>query len=280
MKCINKRLIVSDYDGTLLTSENTVPDEVRSAINEYVACGGIFAVCTGRMLRSILPRVRELGLKGLVVACQGTVIAEIGSGKLIKNDSINHAETAEICRFIEGLKLGTDIKYGINTYRGDDLYTDIRKGDKHLAEYERITGVNAAHVNIPMSEFVTKNALDCQKITCLVSPGGREELYHSIAEKFNKRFDVTCSASVLVEISPLNDTKGEALKYIAKHYGIPMASTVAVGDNLNDLSMIVAADIGVAVGNAVQGLKDAANYITVTNNEGAVAKIIEKFGFK
>ena len=54
---------------------------------------------------------------------------------------------------------------------------------------------------------------------------------------------------------------------------------MAIGDNLNDLSMIVAAQTGIAVGNAVAGLKDAANEVTVTNNEGAVAKIIEKYGF-
>ena len=281
MKTINKRLIVSDFDGTLLTSENTVPDEVRSAINEYVACGGIFAVCTGRMLRSIMPRVRELGLKGLVVACQGTVIAEIESGELIKCDSINHTEVAEICRFVEGLKSGfSDMKYGINTYRGDDLYTDIQKGEKRLTEYERITCVDTISVSIPMSEFVIKNELNCQKVTFLVSPKDREELYLCLLEKFGKRFDVTCSASVLVEISPLNDNKGEALKYIAEYYGIPMASTVAIGDNLNDLTMIKAANTGVAVGNAVQGLKDAATYVSVSNNECAVAKIIEKFGFK
>ena len=82
-----------------------------------------------------------------------------------------------------------------------------------------------------------------------------------------------------MEVSPFNDTKGEALKYIASYYGIPLSSTVAIGDNLNDLSMIQTADIGVAVGNAVQGLKDAADVVTVTNNEGAVAKIIEKYGF-
>ncbi len=76
MRKINKKLIVSDFDGTLLNSSHTISEKVKKAINEYVANGGIFAVCTGRMLKSILPRVRELGLKGLVVAYQGSVIAD------------------------------------------------------------------------------------------------------------------------------------------------------------------------------------------------------------
>ena len=91
---------------------------------------------------------------------------------------------------------------------------------------------------------------------------------------------MTCSASVLVEISPRSDDKGEALKFIANYFGIDISSTVAIGDNLNDLSMIKAAGIGVAVGNATKELKDAADYVSVTNDEGAVAKIIEKFGYK
>ena len=102
----------------------------------------------------------------------------------------------------------------------------------------------------------------------------------NLLEKFGSEFDVTCSAQVLVEVSPLNDNKGEALKFIASHYGVTMDSTVAVGDNLNDLPMIKQAGVGVAVGNAVRELKDAADIVTVSNNDGAVAKIIEKYGFR
>ena len=280
MKNINKRLIVSDFDGTLATSDNEVGGEVRSAIERYVSAGGIFAVCTGRMLHSILPRVREIGLKGLVVAYQGTVIAEIESGKIIKKGCINYSDVAEICRFVEELKRGcTQFKYGINAYSDEVLYTDISKENPYLKKYESITRIDAVSLSTPMSEFIEDKKYNCQKVTFFVSPQERDYLYGELINKFGKSFDVTCSAEFLVEISPLNDTKGEALKYIAAHFGIPLSSTVAIGDNLNDLSMIQAAEIGVAVGNAVQGLKDAADEVTVTNNEGAVAKIIEKYGF-
>ena len=67
---------------------------------------------------------------------------------------------------------------------------------------------------------------------------------------------------------------------MANRFGISLDNTVAVGDNLNDLSMIKAAGVGVAVGNADKRLKDAADYVTVTNNECAVAEIIEEYGFK
>lgn len=274
MKNINKRLIISDFDGTLVNSENGVSDTVRKAINEYVSYGGVFAVCTGRMLRSILPRVRELGLKGLVAAYQGSVIADIESGKLLRNNSLSVDDCIEICKFIERYN------YTCNTYSDEVLYTTIAKGEKGLTTYERITGVNAVNIDGSMATFVKENNLACNKITFLVYPDEREKLYKLLQEQFSEKFDVTCSAASLVEISPKGDDKGVALKYIADYFGIDLSSTVAIGDNLNDLSMIKIASVGVAVGNAVEDLKKEADYVTVSNNEDAVAKIIEKFGFK
>ncbi|MDE6598340.1 MAG: Cof-type HAD-IIB family hydrolase [Clostridia bacterium] len=275
MRNINFKLIVSDFDGTLLTSSDEIPQSVKTAISDYVDCGGIFAVCTGRMLCSILPRVRELGLKGIVVAHQGTVIAEIESGKILKYGGLESVDVAQICKSIEG--------YGhyINVYSGDDIYTNIPKQDEHLKLYEKIIGVEAQGItDMPLSEYVLKNNLFCQKVASLVSPSNRDTLYNNLVKDLGEKFDVTCSASVLVEVSPRSDNKGEALKFIANYFGIDISSTVAIGDNLNDLSMINAAGVGVAVGNATQELKDAADFVTVTNDEGAVAKIIEKFGYK
>lgn len=121
--------------------------------------------------------------------------------------------------------------------------------------------------------------MECQKVLSIVSESQREKLYSELKKRLGHKFDVTCSATVLVEVAPIGDNKGEALKFLAEHYKIPMNKTVAVGDNLNDLSMVEVAGIGCAVGNAAQPLKDAADFISVTNNEGALAQIINKFGF-
>lgn len=274
MKNINKRLIVSDCDGTLLNSNNTVSDRVRKAINEYVSCGGIFAVCTGRMLCSILPRVRELGLKGLVASYQGSVIADIESGKLLRQNALSADDCAEVCAFAE------KYNFTCNAYSDEVLYTSIPAGDKGLEKYETVTGVKAINIDGAMSEFVKIKNLSCNKITFLVYPEDRERLYKLLQAEFSDRYDVTCSAVCLVEVSPKGDDKGMALKYIADYFGIDLSSTVAIGDNLNDLSMIKIASVGVAVGNAVDELKEVADFVSVSNNEDAVAEVIEKFGFR
>lgn len=273
MRKLLNRLIVSDFDGTLIDDNQRILPQVKTAIDEYVASGGIFAVCTGRMLASILPQVRALGLKGIVVGHQGSVIAEIESGKIIKNGGIGYEGVAEICRTVE------ELNQPVNIYADEMLYTNIPKNNKYLQLYEKIIGVEATYVEGKISKFVEKNKLFCQKVAILVAENERDALYKKLCDSLGNKYDVTCSAKVLVEISPLNDNKGEAVKFLAKHFEIPLSSSVAIGDNLNDLPMIKTAGTGVAVGNADPVLKAAADFVTVSNNEGAVARIIEKFGF-
>lgn len=270
---INFQLIVSDFDGTLIDDNQRILPEVQYAINEYVAAGGIFAVCTGRMLSSILPQVRALGLKGLVIAYQGTVIADIESGKIISTGGMSSADVAKVCKSIE------DMGYGLNVYCDEKIYTDYSTNNQYLKRYEEIIGVKAVHIDGKMSDYVTKNNMFCQKVLSIVAENERDQLYFNLNKMYGNEFDVTCSAKVLVEVSPINDNKGEALKYLANYCNIPLDKTVAVGDNLNDLSMIKVAGVGCAVGNAEKELKDAADFISVTNNDGAIAQIIKKFGF-
>jgi hypothetical protein len=270
---LNAKLIVSDFDGTLINSNQQVTQEVKDAINRYVEDGGIFVVITGRMIASILPQVRKLGLKGLVAGYQGTVIADIESGKIIRNGGFTVEQTAEICQALK------EFNAYINIYHDDKLYTDIPKDNKHLQLYESITGITANGVLGNMSDFVRENKMACQKVTSLCYPKDKLPLYNKLCERFAGKYDITYSADVLVEISPLGDNKGEALKFIANHYNIPISQTVAIGDNLNDLPMIVAAGVGVAVGNATQPLKQKADYISATNDDGGVAEVIKKFGY-
>ncbi len=273
MKKLNYKLIVSDFDGTLIDDKQCVPEKVRNAINEYVAAGGIFAVCTGRMLCSILPRVRALGLKGLVVAHQGAVIADIESGKLICNERLSYTDAAEICRVIN------ELGFSINAFSDDFIYSDIPKDDAGLKIYESIIGVETTFVG-NVTEYVAAHKISAQKVAALVEPELRDGLYTELCKKLGDKYDVTCSAKVLVEVSKSGVTKGEALKFLSGHFGVLMEKTVAIGDNLNDLSMVRVAGVGVAVANAEEKLKAEADFIAVSNNDGAVAQIIEKYGFE
>lgn len=272
MSKVNYGLIVSDFDGTLLTTKQTIPQKVKEAIADYVAAGGIFAVCTGRMLASILPQVRSMGLEGLVAAYQGTVIADIESGKLLRNGGFELDDACYICKVLE------ERGEPINVYADNVMYTTLPAEDGLLTSYEKITGITAHHFEGRMSDFVRKNKLYCQKIVSVVGPEKKQPLYNYLKSVFGDRFEVTYSAAVLVEVSPKGDDKGAALRFLAAHYGIPPEKTVAIGDNLNDLPMIKAAGVGVAVANGVEEFRSFADEVCSSCNDGGVAEVIRKYG--
>ncbi|MDE7380154.1 MAG: Cof-type HAD-IIB family hydrolase [Clostridia bacterium] len=274
MKELNCKLIVSDFDGTLANSDNEVTEEVISAINGYIADGGIFAVCSGRILPSILPRVREMGLKGLVIACQGSVIADIETGEIIRSVTFTANQTAEICAVLERLETN------VQAYYIDGFYSDLPADEKHLKLYESIIGVNSDHVKEKLSTYAKRGEVTFNKVATLCRPDEQEKLYSDLVKALGDKYDVTCSAKALIEVSPYGETKGKALRFLSEYYGVPQNLTCAVGDNLNDLSMIEEAGYGVAVGNASNGLKAKAKYITVSCDENAVARVIEEFGYK
>jgi len=275
MKEINYKLIASDFDGTLLNDDQTIPSYVVDAISNYVNDGGIFAVCTGRMLSSILPRVRSLNLKGLVVAYQGTVIADIETGKIIKKGGMSTESAVKACKYLESIGATASV------YADEVMYTNLAKDSPLLQVYEKITGVNAVSIqDVPLSQFVKERGMFCQKVSSLVLPEKRDALYKDVKNNLVGDYDITCSAVILIEISPSTDTKGEAIKFLCNHYGVSIENSIAVGDNLNDKSMIDVAGLGIAVGNAAQELKNCADFISVSNNEGAIAQIIKLFGYK
>ncbi|MGN0806169.1 MAG: Cof-type HAD-IIB family hydrolase [Candidatus Coproplasma sp.] len=274
MKQLNYKLVVSDFDGTLANSKNEVPPSVVETVNDYVANGGIFAVCTGRILPSILPRVREMGLKGLVIASQGCQIAEISTGKLIKNSVFSQEQAYRICAYLE--ELGVNIQL----YSDEGFYSTLPCDEPHLKIYEDIIGIKAGHLDVTLSQFAKTAGAKFCKAAILVRTEERQELYEKLKTRLGGEFDVTCSAKVLIEISPLGVTKGGALQYLAQKFNVPMEKTIAVGDNLNDISMVSVAGLGVAVGNGEEELKNVAAYVAPSCDEGAVAEVIKKFGYK
>ena len=139
-------LIVSDFDGTLRRTEGGVSEGNARAVRDFLAAGGKFALCTGRMPSSILPYARQLGLKGLVAAYQGAIIQDVESGKILRDHRIAWQDAADICAYLQ------NYDYHIHVCDGDDFY--VNKDDEALAEYERICAVFGIVAKQPLSELV------------------------------------------------------------------------------------------------------------------------------
>lgn len=263
-------LIVSDFDGTLRRTQGGVSDSNAAAVGEYLAAGGKFCLCTGRMASSILPYARQLTPDGIAAAYQGAIVFDVRSGERLRDVRIPEEDAAEIAAFMQ--QGGRHV----HVYDGDTFYSNMRDG--FLAMYEKICGVKAVVTGADISATIRELHIRPHKLLVMCDAAERSAILAAVKERFGARYYVTTSTENLVELTMPGCDKGDALAYFAQQYGIPLENAVAIGDNINDLPMIRRAGLGVAVKNADAGLKAEADVVTASCDEDGVAQIIRKYG--
>lgn len=273
MRKINYGLVVSDFDGTLVNGDGTISESTKKAIAEYRQSGGHFAISTGRLPAGIISRARELGLKGAVSCCQGSVIVDIESKEVLHSGAIPHKTAVKICQKLESLGLH------IHFYDVWEYYCN--KDDEALKRYEQLTGTKAKLVeNRPLSECLKEKKTDVCKFLAMVEPKDNERVLRELEKENFEGCAVTKSAAFLVEVINAKNSKGTAVEFLADYYGVPLEKTIGMGDQWNDIPMIEKAGLGIAVKNADERLKEKAKVVLdYTNEEGAVGKAIEKYGY-
>ncbi len=263
------RMFVSDFDGTLVRADGTVSKRNIDAIAAYRRAGGIFAVCTGRMLSSIRLRLKELGLEeGLVVAFQGAQIADIATGKLLKDDAFSEEEALEVVRFLE------ERDVHIHIYAGEELFANRRDG--LLDAYEKICGVKGSVPATPLSDMVASKHMKVTKALVMCMPEDQQKVKAMLEEKFGEKYFVTLSSEWLVEIMPKGQTKAAAIGFLSRYYHIPQGEIAAIGDQENDVPMLQAAGGRFAVASGVEALRRIATVVPSCEEDG-VAYAIEHY---
>ena len=274
MRKIDYKLIVSDFDGTLVNEDGTISDKNKQAIADYVSAGGAFAISTGRMPDGILPRANELSLKGLVSCCQGSIIADIATKEFVFEGRIPYETTLAVVEKMEQMGLH------IHVYEAWEYFSNM--DDMALKTYENAVKSKAILViDRPLSQFVKERKLASYKILAMVAPQDNERVIQELQAACFPGCTVTRSSEFLVEVINAKYSKGTAVEFLADYFNTTLDKTVAIGDQLNDLPMIEKVGLGLAVQNADKGLKEKANVISpLTNEEGAVAWAIEEYGFQ
>lgn len=264
-------IFLSDFDGTLVRDDGTISERNIRAIEKYRAAGGIFAVCTGRMLASIRQRLQELGLEeGLVVAFQGAQIADIATGKLLRDEAFSDEEAREVVRFMQEEDMHTHI------YAGQEMYADRRNG--LLEAYEKICRVKAV-VEKDLPRLIEREHLRVVKALAMCMPEEQERVREKFIRRFGDKYFVTFSSEWLVEIMPKTQTKGSAVRFLSDYYKVPAERMAAIGDQENDIPMLEAAGGKFAVANAVEGMKKLAVVVPSCEEDG-VAYAIERYAMQ
>jgi Cof subfamily protein (haloacid dehalogenase superfamily) len=209
-----------------------------------------------------------------VSCCQGSIIADIETKEFVFEGKIPYETTLAVVEKMEQMGLH------IHVYEVWDYYCNM--DDVALKMYEKAVKSKAKLVlDKPLSQFVKEQQLASYKILAMVLPEDNERVIQELVAANFPGCAVTRSSEFLVEVINAQYSKGTAVEYLANHFQVPLEKTVSVGDQLNDLPMIERAGVGIAVKNADNGLKGVAKVIApFTNEEGAVAWVIEQFGFQ
>ena len=260
-------IFLSDFDGTLVRADGKVSEQNKRAIAAYRAAGGVFVVVTGRTLTSARSRLNELGIReGLVVAFQGATIADVATGKLLKDGGFSSGDALKPIRVLESEGVH------IHVYTVTDFYSN--RDDEGLKIYERVCGIKAQVVDgEPISDFAERNRLRIVKILAMVDKKERNGLNERVCAALGKGYYVTRSAEYFVEILPEGENKGTAVDYLSEYYRVPRGRIAAIGDNYNDLPMLERAGGKFAVANAESPLKEIATVVPSNEDDGVAAAL-------
>ena len=281
------KLIASDMDGTLLNHNHKIPKENVELINYAKNQGIEFIVATGRAYYEALPALNEENINCDVISFNGGIVYDKNSNII----SITPMLPKDLYYTIEILK-SFDISYQLytkNTIYTKSIETDINAyidlirsngydpDVEHLraeAQQKLDVGYITEVENIEL--YLNEKENPPIKIIAISNDISKLENAAKLLSE-NTSISVTSSGANNIEIMHKNATKGEALKEIAKIYGINLENAVAIGDNLNDQAMLDIVGYSVAMKNGNTILKEQAKYVTEkTNSEGGVADTIFK----
>ncbi len=266
MKKFEGMLFCTDLDGTLYSDDKTVSKQNLEAIEYFKSEGGLFTFITGRVPQTAVEMCDIIKPNAPYGCINGGGIYDHIQDKYLWKTFISD-EVLELVRAVDtqlpeiGIQLNTEKTVYFN------------KDNDAMEWFREITGLpniscSYEAVREPVFKVVLAH-MDPKQIIAL------EKLLKNHPKA--QDFILISSEARLFEILPKGVSKGNLLCKMAEILGIDISKTVAVGDYYNDISMIEKAGRGFAVANAVDDAKAVADFITVSNNEHAIAKIIDGF---
>lgn len=259
---MNIRAIAFDLDDTLLRDDLTISDETIAVLRQAAAQGIRIIPASGRARDSMKGFVDQIGCAACYIACNG---AEVWASDhtLIRRLRIPHDTLLEIARF------GREKGVYAQTYEGPHFfYTEEGEYARAYAASSKLTGVYVGDLEKYLKDRESSKILmmsDVDTIAAMLREG---------RERFGGRVSVTCSKPYFLEFNPLDATKGNALRLCGEQLVFALSQAAAFGDSLNDLSMLQAAGLGVAMGNAREDVKAVIPTVCGTNMDDGVARFI------
>lgn len=269
------RLIATDIDGTLLGERQEVTPRGRAAIEAFQRRGGMVILSTARPPRATISFYQDLGLSGPMITYNGALVYDpVQKAPLLHQPLANHLALrvlAEIRALDPAINVGAEL--------ADEWHLDrIDQRMRHLHATGRIAGLPFEG---QLDEAVATTNRGVSKLYCVVP----QEVRTAIEQRFAAAGLVVAVTSSgtgaeglrFVEVQAPGVSKGAALKALSTTLGIPLGATIALGDEENDIPALAEAGLGIAMGNASDRVKAAADAVTGPHTADGWAEAIERY---
>jgi len=263
------RCIGIDLDDTLLNSDLEISVENRLAIQTAIQQGVKILLASGRMVQSMRPYALEMGLQLPLIAYNGAIIQESSVGGACLYHQPVPSEKA-----LQVLEIFRSEQIHLNAYLNDELYMD------KLTAWGECYANNAGVTPHPIGDLAIYLAKDQpHKLLGVGEVAEIDRVHARLIQVFGTSLQFVKSKPTYLEILAPGVSKGKALQELASNWRIKQSEVMAIGDAPNDLSMVIWAGVGVAIGNASQEVKAKARYQVADHNHNGVAEAIKRFVF-
>lgn len=263
------RLLLVDIDGTLVGKDGTILAQDREAIEKARHLGIEVSLSTGRATQSCLPIIKQLGLDGYHIFCDGALVSNL--------DQELYAEPipSEV------------VRETIHFARQHEVYLELYSASRFFIEKETwATEIHRQFFNLEPTVVNFDRLWERERIIkggiVAASP---EEIAR--VEEFRRQFSQSLHFSLarspaypdvqFFNVVRLGVSKGKALAALTSHLGVTLAEVMAIGDGLNDISILSSVGLAVAMGNAPEEVKAIADYTTLDVEHGGLGAAIKKF---
>ncbi|HEY8421496.1 MAG TPA: Cof-type HAD-IIB family hydrolase [Thermoclostridium sp.] len=259
------KLIAADIDGTLVNNKREVTPKTKAKIHEAIGKGVIFAISSGRPIQGVQLITRQLEADVPVITYNGAMVITGESRKVIYSCTMKREDALQV------EKLGKERNTTIAIWAENQLF--VNRADERAAKYSELSGTEPK-VYEDIEELIAKGI---NKILWYDEVDRINEFQKELKDIINPTVNFHTSQPFFLEFVDVNASKAIALEKLGEFYGIKKEEMIAIGDGFNDLSMIEYAGLGVAMENAPAEIKEAADFVTLSNENDGVAYVIEKF---
>lgn len=270
------KMLVSDLDETFLNDDGTIHEENVQTVKKAAAQGFKFVPNTGRSFESVQKMLKQLDLYDqvgqFVISFNGSAIVENKDNQIIATQDMPLTMAKQI--FKAGL---INEAVDVHIYTIDKLFIyNVSDSDR---QYLATRGVAYVELKTPDLSFLNRQQPIMKVIFEHSDMQVRHQIYDAVIDSVGiDQVEATYSSDRYVEFNLKDVDKGTASLLLGEKLGIKSDEIMAIGDNNNDLKMIKAAGLGISVANGITAVKEMADIVTTrTNNEGAIAEVLNQF---